>query len=419
MSVRCDICGAESTFDEVFHRLRVSRRETRIYCPSCWTKRQTIHSSNFLLYGGVAGIIGLLLVALAAKTPWGWYLLGFCLFVVFQVICIVPHELGHAIAAWSVGMRVFTVSIGSFGREIFSFQPFGVDVVFRSIPLGGSALSAPKNLQLVRLKKLWVVLCGPLANAALLVAVMLVVAESNEMVAWVGGIFFWSNLFCLAVNLWPWKSWLDGQQVSSDGLALLTVPFWTKTMIESWHACYFYLEGLESRERGKPDDAKRWFKKGVEFYPDHWHSHFGMAMLLLDEAKYGEARQILLRLIEPKPIQKFLEYKAVPPEHAAQVWFHLAWADLMSGNPDLLPEADKFSLKAYERMPWLPQMKGTRGRILVECGAIDQGVELLQAALVENEKASDKALNAWYLALAMKLRKDLEQRPTDDGNGTA
>jgi hypothetical protein len=80
--------------------------------------------------------------------------------------------------------------------------------------------------------------------------------------------------------------------------------------------------------------------------------------------------------------------------------------DLMIATPPLLEEADQFSRQALEEIPWSSYAKGTRGSLLIELGQIDEGVPLVEQALWEHDKASDKSLNACYLAIAMIERGD-------------
>src|SRR5262245_58456297 len=144
MPARCDVCGVETTLDSAFHQnrlYRLTRRKGRVLCPSCLRKRHALNSRNTLIFCGLVGVIGVLLIWIAPRRLWGWHLVSFFLLMLFQMLCILPHEFGHAIAAWLVGFRVFAISIGSFGRVLFTLRFRRIDLIFRSIPLGGSTLS--------------------------------------------------------------------------------------------------------------------------------------------------------------------------------------------------------------------------------------------------------------------------------------
>jgi tetratricopeptide (TPR) repeat protein len=345
-----------------------------------------------LIYGTLAGIAGLLLIHFASRSSLAWDLIAFCLFVVFGVICVLPHELGHAIGAWIVGMRVFTICIGTYGRIVATVQVFGHDLCFRSIPLGGYTLAVPKTTRLFRLRYFVVVLCGPLASCRVIAAALLLLQRfaSNETIEWVIGVFVWSNLILLAIGLLPTQH--------NDGRLLLSVPFTRSKTVEAWHIWYFYLEGLESRERGKSDEAVRWFEQGLASYPNQNLYYFGLGMVYLDQQQYDEARQAFHQSLAPP---------TAPSGNEAITWNNIAWVCLLTGNSDLREEADRLSKQAYEQTPWVSQVKGTRGSVLVENDRIDEGIKLLEAALEENELTADRAFNACYLALANIRRHNL------------
>jgi tetratricopeptide (TPR) repeat protein len=116
-----------------------------------------------------------------------------------------------------------------------------------------------------------------------------------------------------------------------------------------------------------------------------------MGHLHLDAARYEQARECFLKL---------LDHESITPEIEALVWNNVAWADLMIGTPERMVEADRLSLQAFERVPWLAPVRGTRGSVLVELGHLDMGLEMLTKALKDNENAASKASNACYIALA-------------------
>ncbi len=156
---RCCKCGLESPLDHAFHPLRVTRRITWLYCPVCWSKRQTINLGAYLLGATSCCVLGFLLLW-AGNAIFAVPALIFGLLFVFFSLCVLPHELGHALAALAVGMRLFTVCIGSFGKTAFVLRLFGYDFVFHTIPWGGYTLVTPKNTRLVRLRYFLVIFCG-------------------------------------------------------------------------------------------------------------------------------------------------------------------------------------------------------------------------------------------------------------------
>ncbi|NPB02880.1 MAG: RIP metalloprotease RseP [Thermotogae bacterium] len=84
-------------------------------------------------------------------------------------LLIVWHELGHLLAALSVGVKVEVFSIG-FGRRLFGFRWRGIDVRISAIPFGGYVRFADEGNAGIPLEffsrplwqRIWVVVAGPL-----------------------------------------------------------------------------------------------------------------------------------------------------------------------------------------------------------------------------------------------------------------
>src|SRR5262249_27756494 len=155
------------------------------------------------------------------------------------------------------------------GRIAYVFQIFGLDFVLYRVPLGGGTLVSPRKIDWYRLKMFCVVLCGPLAHCLLIASALLMLNfMKNEIAQWVTGVFVWANIFMLAGNLWPGHSTGYRLRLQRDGLTLMKLPFTSNEAIQEQHQRYFYLEALESSERGHGDEAIDWLKRGKERYPD-------------------------------------------------------------------------------------------------------------------------------------------------------
>ena len=177
----------------------------------------------------------------------------------------------------------------------------------------------------------------------------------------------------------------------------------SRKSMETWHSLTFYYEAMESLERGNLQDAELWLAKGIAAYPDNSWAVLAQAGILNHQHQWAEARELYLRA---------LNQPESTPEFQAHLWNAIAWMDLMIATPPLLGEADQFSRQALEEIPWSSYAKGTRGSVLIELGEIEEGVPLVEQALREHDKPSDKALNACYLAIAMIGREDTVNRPS-------
>src|SRR5690606_7421771 len=129
---------------------------------------QNVQSADFLSQ----------LATLAQSVPGGTTAFTVVLFILVLGLLIFVHELGHYLAARSVGIRVEAFSIG-FGREIFGWtDKHGTRWKIALIPMGGyvqmygqedgkayshkdhpDSFSAKSILQ-----RAWVIAAGPLFN---------------------------------------------------------------------------------------------------------------------------------------------------------------------------------------------------------------------------------------------------------------
>lgn len=132
---------------------------------------------------------------------------------ILNAILVFIHEMGHALAAWSVGRRVHLICVGAVG-----FIPrtgrFVLVGKSSSAEYAGFVETSPIWPDTSRIKSIWVSFGGPLATGILGVGVLIVLARNGLASLWVLGAFF---LMDMVVNLIPLK-WTGGSV--SDGLRI-------------------------------------------------------------------------------------------------------------------------------------------------------------------------------------------------------
>ena len=340
----------------------------------------------------LAGPIGLFLV-LTASDQFG-RVLGYCNLVLFcQIICLVVHEAGHGLAAILVRFRLFSISFGTTGNVLLAYRLFGCQFDLRTNLIDGMTVAAPRKTTFLRVRLLFYYLGGPLTNALLagflillcmwlpgrpiIVAGSLVLAASNSLLA--------------VISLFPTNRSVGNACRASDGLAILKLPAMSIDEMNAFHGQFYYLEGIQSQDAGKLEEAERWFQRGLAEIAGGTSNLLMLATILLELRRFSEARDAYLKLHQQPD---------TTPELRALLENNIAWTDLMIAEPGQLEEADRFSKEAIEATPWESYVKGTRGSVLIELGRIDEGTRLVIQSLAASERPSSKALNTCYLAIA-------------------
>jgi hypothetical protein len=404
MAIKCDTCGVESQVEEAFYKVQhpYSSRVTR-RCPGCWLKVQSAtHRRTFFIYLGVA-ILAVADVLFAADSSFGWFVLNLVLFYLCLILSALPHELGHALVAKSVGFRPFYIIIG-FGRTIFERNIKGFRFELRFFPLGGIAGSAPKTTTGYRTKKFLIVLAGPLANLMLAVAIMLPASE-QDLFDFTGrlrfaGVFFAANLFCFFYSLWPRMIHTTAGEIPSDGLQLWKLFRMSEEELKSVPVSYYLYEGAECLKQKQFKKAEEWFQKGLAEFPEDINLLNAKGATFLNSKQFPEAREIFLEL---------LARDGLKPAHRCLFANNLAYVNTLIGGAELIEEADRYSKESMENMPFVSHFKGTRGCVLVELGRIDEGLVLLKEAMEQNDDRQSKATNACHIAIAEMRRGNLEE----------
>ncbi len=372
----------------------------------CWTKRQ--HSSfgwriaNWLatLFGGIA------IAWFAPQTRIGWLLVNAACFDLFNVLTIVPHELGHAFVARIQGLRVFKIIVGT-GRPWFRTRLFGIDAEFKMLLFGGVAIAAHRGVAGYRWRQFLFVAGGPAVNLALASGALLAKPAGIvwDLTALGEGfvplqIFFYANVVVLLVNLWPRMIQTDLGNLASDGKLLFRAVFVGSGDAAKSHAMLFAMEGMECRERNDFQGARRWLGEGLATYPDNETLDSLHTCNMLDVGDLVMARNRML---------PGLAKEGVAPVMRALVLNNIAYADALLGGQELLEEADRYSTEALALLPWMSSVQGTRGTVLLSMGRIEDAIPLLSKSFEETTALNGKAQNACFLAVANARLGDREK----------
>ncbi len=398
MPVKCDCCGVESNLEAAFLKAPKSfSRSLHTFCPNCWLKEQDSTSKWFALINLGLGVLGLLFWLTGLEITVGYLLANIFFFQLFMMLTILPHELGHAWMARSVGMRVFKIYLGS-GAAWFNFKLFGFEFEFRSLPTGGLVLAAHRSLEHLRAKQFAFVFAGPAVNILLAAAAWTFLSPGD---LWsydplLNGFqpelaFFYANLMVLLENLWPRDMATLVGQVPSDGKQLYQAFFLSREKQELHHAGGFAMEAAFCHHQGDHEGTRKWVEKGLELYPENEELVNWKGVIALSFGEYGEARDCFLTLLNREGPESLMRPILLN---------NVAYADSFLGGEDMLKEADEFSREAMAAMNWIPAIRGTRGAVLVAMGKLDEGLTLLRDSMAQAEHSNHKAQNACLIAEA-------------------
>jgi tetratricopeptide (TPR) repeat protein len=395
--MRCDACGIESDFDAGFVKQRTGvAHQEKSFCADCWVKRGNFRRGWFLPVLLFAAAFGYVTdKSTAGGSDLGRLIMNIAGVGLFTILTIIPHELGHVVAARALGWHVYQVVIGM-GPQFFKRRWFGILFDFRTLPVAGGTWLVPKDMRVYRLKRFLIILAGPAVNAGMAIGLLLILAGSarnldfDSLPNW-ANLFILANVFVLIVNLWPYQP-KGGMGIATDGKELLQLISFNKKARAHVLAQRFALEAYMCREQGQIQRARELLDEGLASVPEDLYLLNLSAIVCLDETRYEQAREIFLKLLKTEkqaPAAKFVLLN------------NLAYADVLSENAEFLQEADSYSRDAFAALPWMPAVAGTRGAVLAAMGTHEEGLALLKKSMEDTNSPRSKAENACIIASAL------------------
>jgi Zn-dependent protease len=422
--MRCDGCGIESEIEQAFARTRpFPWLRRKAYCPTCQERRMR---RSVVLWYGALPLFGLALRLAFPQQSLGYFLLDVFFILLLSLPMVVLHELAHALTARLMGMRVFAIFLG-YGRPFLSRRLFGIRWNLAALPVGGATAIGGPPMQGYRLRLFLTYLSGPAIHAvALLLAMALGILSA--MFGTLGGSIFWSmvaavagyltisNLLLLIGSLIPRQAIGVTGLSGSDGWNLLSIPFLKDQELSARYAGYFAQEAVEAVAQGDESGARRWIDQALAQAPEQSATRNGLGYVLLELGEAEAARRVFSELVAGAADER--------PEARAMLMNNLAYTDAMLGHPELMDEAEAMSRAAYENAPWIPSIVGTRGAVMVSCGQLVEGIELLKQAMARQTDPRGRAADACWIAIAQARQGDREAarrslamaRPLDPGS---
>jgi tetratricopeptide (TPR) repeat protein len=398
------------------------------YCPRCFEKGR-YDTDLVILCALVASFLLAAAIALIAKDPLAKAPAPFLAFFVFIYAAIWPHEAGHALCAWALGLRVYRICIGR-GPTLLTVRLGDFRLEIHALMDRGFTQIGHPSRRFLRLRSFLMTLAGLLANLFLAVTAWYWLpsgaafrADSRLNVPFFFGIaFIGANLLLLVMSLVPYKTRWPVAGQASDGLKLLLIPFMSRAAVEQAHALYFFQEAQVCLDSKDYVQAIQWCERGLAAYPHDCTIAYARGCALLTLKHYGKAweqfsslfaRKDLLpamRALVGDAIATALLYGAISEDPGV---LESAGLPLVQ-HPDISLETRKWaaieeaaiyskeSLSRCQDLPWQAQasIQATAGCILVEQGKPAEALPILQSVMSGLESAHAQAVCACYIALA-------------------
>ncbi|HTW93864.1 MAG TPA: tetratricopeptide repeat protein [Tepidisphaeraceae bacterium] len=322
--------------------------------------------------------------------------------VVLQCVSIIPHELGHAVGGWLVGMQIGRITLGR-GRRMVCWRVRGVAVELRAIPNVGSVAGTTDKMLAWRWRMFAFIAMAPITNFV----IMLVAAKVSEF--WTPtanmeltdtvnpwAILAAANLLVFLNSLFGRGALLNEGFNPSDGRRLFRLLFKPLPSVAARRIGCFSARAAWLIEAEKHDEALAILRQALAEFPSSVGLRTLFAVAQLGARDYAAGRENLLALLAENP---------TPNARRAILNNNLAWADLIMGVPERIEEADVASAEAYALLPWVASIQSTRGLLLVERGQFNVGIKLLKRSSEGVDTPTAKAAILCSLAIA-QLRQN-------------
>jgi tetratricopeptide (TPR) repeat protein len=405
---RCSGCGSISTLPAFF---RATRKGA--LCPRCQERSWPRQHARLLVTLGI--LLFLLLPAMAwtaqfetsysagwvpvlPELRWSLFLvLNPVLVLVLASLLVIPHELSHAAATWSGGGRILEIRIFE-GPVRWRTRVRGTNVALGSYPLTGHCIPVFRNRDRIRERTLLMVAAGPLFNIVFLLA-LLPFYDGSQLAssgAW-PELLLVANALLLISALIPYRASLGGRQGLSDGFQFLSLLS-GKYSEPDLHLSYLTTEAAHLLRERHYQRALEICEAGLAHFPAHSLLENSRAVALLEMGHHRQALDIFEELLARAQCADEPEQPGITGlarDHVeALLLNNVAYASLLSDSaPQALQRARICARHAWRMTPWLREIQGTWGAVLIETGDVEEGLTHVAEAAREADTARAKAAN--------------------------
>jgi tetratricopeptide (TPR) repeat protein len=409
MEQACAGCGYRSGTRSFFRREKsgvFGRRKA--FCRGCAPYRPT-RLENLSVHSVWLSAIGALLVASGLQGPVptvGYSLVLIGALSLSHVVTTIAHELGHAVAARLVGMKVVRIVVGS-GPVLAAREWQGIRFELHRYLLAGGMTAAYHQIESpAKWRQIVMLLGGVGANFLLIVLATCVLVllvtrfgHSNPFFFTVAFVLLAlqiiSQIIAIIANLLPRKVHHGHAARATDGKLLIYLLF-AKDFRRRAQEARIVWQGMALLQSGRNVEAQAHFEQAHRLLP----TNGAIFLLLVHSASKTAGPQAAVRYYRERGGEFAGE------NEAANAWAYanVAWNAVLTQDPAMLPLADDLSRRAIASLPAAPEVQGTRGAVLVEMGELEQGLALLTEGMRGVAVMDDKARFAHFLAHGVRAR---------------
>jgi hypothetical protein len=396
---RCARCGVESSERTCFIIPRRHGRPPRdIRCLTCEQRRLSTKSA-----GGAAGALGSILFPLVILGGLGGLehssLGAVAGLVLMYPAAIVAHELGHASAAWALGLEVGGIAIGH-GRVLRTFEIAGLPIRIHQWPLSGCVFLGSESMRFLRTRLWLATLMGPLTNAVLAAASAVWWGPLQSIVGTVPvELWFIINMLLVLSALWPARYQGAWGLQSSDGRALFRIPAKPRSELSLHLYVAPFVRAWFRFDAGDFAGAKPWLERAIDRVPENIVIRVMRSACHLSLGDYAVGRAELSPMLE--------NVSSGPANVRAAVYNNTAFAIFMS-NPvsssvdAQILEAERLSAEAFAMYPCILEYRTMRALLLTATCRPDEALGLLEYIHYEVANGRQRAHREAARAFALK-----------------
>jgi hypothetical protein len=411
--LRCARCGIESAERTCFIVPgRHGRPPHDIRCVTCEQRRLTPSTTYaiFVVVGTIVWPLMLLEVVSGGRELDLWTVL-FALFL--SPVAIIAHELGHAGTAYLIGLKVAAIGIGS-GRVVGTFELGGLPIRLHMWPMSGRVYVGASSTHSLRIR-LWIMtLMGPMTNILLAVATGIYWHPLESLVGSPAvNLWFVVSILLAGINLIPQRVNDLGRAVSTDGLALLSIPRLSAEQLSAYLIAVPLTRALCRYEAGNYSGASDLLTAAIAQAPENTVLRVMQSACYMWKNEYQAGLDCVAPLIgrcvcEPAHVRAAIYNNAA-------LGLTMLKVGAAADDPQLF-EAERLSAQSFGMYPCILEYRSTRALVLAARGYTEEACRLLDYPLFDTATRQQRAERELGMAFALHLQGKIAAAGTAAAN---